>query len=116
MSKDDLIFDEYGVDTSAIKEREKKKKQARERHEKEAEELSAWKRFLNFFKNGRTHFALGVILMILGVYFLVTFLSFVLFAGGSDQGKVNNNTILENADPASTTQAVDNLGDRKSVV
>jgi len=110
MSKDNQIYDEYGVDTSAIKERVKKKRQANEKQAEAQERLSVWKRFLNFFRNGRTHFAMGVILLILGVYFLVTFLSFVLFSGGNDQGRVNNNTIIENADPANVTKAVDNLG------
>lgn len=109
MSKDEF-YDGYGVDTSAIKEREKKKRQAQSKVADEQQQLSVWKRFLNFFRNGRTRFAFGVVLMILGVYFLVTFLSFVLFAGGNDQGKVNNNSILVNADPANATQAVDNLG------
>ena len=109
MSKDDF-YDEYGVDTSAIKERVNKKRQAREKATDDQEQLSVWKRFLNFFMNGRTRIAFGVVLMILGVYFLVTFLSFVLFAGGNDQGKVNNNSILVNADPANAPQAVDNLG------
>lgn len=110
MSKDDFIYDEYGVDTSAIKEREKKRRQARSKQEEEQEKLSVWKRFLNFFRHGRTHVAMGVILLMLGVYFLVTFLSFVLFSGGNDQGKVNNSTIIENADPANISRAVDNLG------
>ena len=110
MSKDDFIYDDYGVDTSAIKEREKKRRQVRAKQEEDQEKLSVWKRFLNFFRHGRTHFAMGVILVMLGVYFLVTFLSFVLFSGGNDQGKVNNNTIIENADPANVTKAVDNLG------
>ena len=110
MSKDDFIYDEYGVDTSAIKERERKKRQARAKQEEEQEKLSVWKRFLNFFRHGRTHVAMGVILLMLGVYFLVTFLSFVLFSGGNDQGKVNNSTIIENADPANISRAVDNLG------
>ena len=109
MSKDDF-YEDYVVDTSAMKEREKKKRKMNERHDEQNQNLSAWKRFLNFFKHGRTRFAFGVVLMILGVYFLVTFLSFVLFAGGSDQGKVNQNSILVNADPANATQAVDNLG------
>ncbi|MBQ2163339.1 MAG: DNA translocase FtsK 4TM domain-containing protein, partial [Muribaculaceae bacterium] len=109
MSKDDF-YDEYGVDTSAIKEREKKKRQAQKKATDEGEQLSVWKRFLNFFRNGRTRIACGVVLMMLGVYFLITFLSFVLFAGGNDQGKVNNNSIIVNADPANATQAVDNLG------
>ncbi len=107
MSKDDLNYDEFGVDTSAIK---KKNRELNGKREEQQQNLSAWKRFLNFFRNGRTKFAFGVVLMILGVYFLVTFLSFVLFSGGGDQGKVNNNSILVNADPANAPQAVDNLG------
>lgn len=110
MSKDDLIYDEYGVDTSAIKEREKKKRQKQEKQARDEEKPSAWRRFVNFFTNGRTRLALGVILLILGVYFLITFLSFVLFSGGSDQSSVNTKTIIENADPANVTTGVDNLG------
>ncbi len=109
MSKDEFD-DVYGVDTSAIKEREKKKRQAQAKDTGEQEQLSVWKRFLNFFRNGRTRIAFGVMLMMMGVYFLITFLSFVLFAGGNDQGKVNHNTIVVNADPANATHAVDNLG------
>ena len=110
MSKDDLIYDEYGVDTSAMKEREKKKRQKQEKQTRDEETPSAWRRFINFFTNGRTRFAIGVILLILGVYFLITFLSFILFSGGGDQSSVNSNTIIENADPANTTKGVDNLG------
>lgn len=113
MSKDNPIYDDYGVDsvdTSAMKEREFKKRRAQEKQTADDENLSAWKRFLNFFRNGRTRFAFGVILLILGVYFLITFLSFILFSGGNDQGKVNNNTVIENADPANISKGVDNLG------
>ena len=110
MSKDDYLYDGLGVDTSAIKEREKKKRQAQEKNVDDGTKPSAWKRFLNFFSSGRTRFAMGIVLVILGVYFLVTFLSFVLFAGGSDQGKVEHYSVIENADPANVTKAVDNLG------
>ena len=48
MSKDEFD-DVYGVDTSAIKEREKKKRQAQAKDTGEQEQLSVWKRFLNFF-------------------------------------------------------------------
>lgn len=99
-----------GVDISAIKEREKKKRQSLGQRADASQDLPVWKRFVNFFTHGRTRFAFGVVLLIMGVYFLVTFLSFVLFAGGSDQGKVNNNSILVNADPANATQAVANPG------
>ena len=110
MSKDEQIFDDYGVDTSAIIARENRKRGLSDKKDTQQVPESLWKRFLNFFRNGRTRIAFGVVLMILGVYFLVTFLSFVLFAGGSDQGKVTNNSILVNADPANAPQAVDNLG------
>jgi len=121
MSKDDQMFDEHGVDTSAIKERSKK--QDEKNKKQETEDLPLWKRFINFFRNGRTQFAGGVILLILGVYFLITFLSFVLFSGGADQGKVNNYSSIENArvvvteknmksmvDPSEATPTVKNLG------
>ena len=108
MSKERQMFEDIGVDTSAIKARTKKREENNKREEEQ--QLSAWKRFLNFFKNGRTRLAMGVVLMIVGVYLLITFLSFVLSAGGNDQGKVNNNTILQNADPATVTAHVDNLG------
>ncbi|MBR6488985.1 MAG: DNA translocase FtsK 4TM domain-containing protein, partial [Muribaculaceae bacterium] len=108
MSKDNQMFDNIGVDTSAIKNRAKKREEKKRREEEE--QLSAWKRFLNFFKNGRTRLALGVVLMIVGVYLLITFLSFVMFAGGNDQGKVSTKTIVDNADPAAVSAHVDNLG------
>lgn len=108
MSKERQMFEDIGVDTSAIKARTKKREENDKR--KEEQQLSAWTRFLNFFKNGRTRLAMGVVLMLVGVYLLITFLSFVLSAGGNDQGKVNNNTILQNADPATVSAHVDNLG------
>ena len=110
MSKDDYLYDGYGVDTSAIKEREKKERQAKEKKADDSTNLSAWKRFLNFFSICRTRFAMGIVLVILGVYFLITFLSFVLFAGESDQSEVEYYSVIENADRANVTKAVDNLG------
>ena len=119
------MFDGQGVDTSAIKERSKKKKQEEKNKREEVENVSAWKRFVNFFSHDRTRFAVGVILMILGVYLLITFLSYVLFSGGADQGKVYGGSIGQNAgeivnmteqnmksavDPAEAAPVVKNLG------
>ena len=118
------MYVEQGVDTSAIKERSKKKQEEKKKRE-EVENVSAWKRFVNFFSHDRTRFAIGVILMILGVYLLITFLSFVLFSGGADQGKVYGGSIGQNAgeivnmteqnmksavDPAEAAPVVKNLG------
>ena len=91
------MFDGQGVDTSAIKERSRKKQEEKNKQRKDVENLPAWKRFINFFRYGRTRIAFGVILMILGVYFLITFLSFVLFSGGADQGKVYDGSFVQNA-------------------
>ena len=91
------MFEEQGVDTSAIKERSRKKQEEKNKRRKEVENLPAWKRFVNFFSHDRTRFAIGVILMILGVYLLITFLSFVLFSGGADQGKVYDSSFVQNA-------------------
>ena len=118
------MFEDQGVDTSAIKERSRRKKEERNKR-LEVEEISSGNRFLNFFRNGRTRLAGGVILIILGAYFLVTFLSFVLFSGGADQGKVYGGSAVHNAseivrmteqgmksavDPAEATPVVKNLG------
>ena len=116
------MFEEQGVDTSAIKERSRKKQDEKNKRQ-EVEDLPAWRRFLNFFSHDRTRLAGGVILMILGVYLLITFLSFVLFSGGADQGKVYNGNVINNAkvemteqqmksavDPAEATTSVKNLG------
>ena len=117
MSKDSQMIEEH-VDTSAIKERSKRKQEEKNKRQ-EVEDVSAWKRFINFFRNGRTRFAIGVILLILGVYLLITFLDYVLGSGGGDQGRVVHNTIIENAQakveesaakPENFTPAVQNLG------
>ena len=110
MSKRDSEIDGLGVDNTAVREREEKKKN--EDRQKKAPPQSRWQRFAAFFRHDRTRMALGVILLVLGVYFLVTFLSYVLFSGGADQGIVNNGSVIQNADPSQvqTDGKVSNLG------
>ena len=118
------MFEEHGVDTSAVKQRSRKKLEEKKKRE-EIEDLPAWKRFLNFFSQERSRMAWGVILMIIGVYLLITFLSFVLYSGGADQGKVYGGSAVQNAgeivhmteqnmksavDPSEATPVVKNLG------
>ena len=56
-----------------------------------------WKRFKAFFQNGRLRFATGIIMLLTGIYLLISFLSFFLSAGMSDQNRITNYSMIENA-------------------
>ena len=61
------------------------------------ENVTKWQRFLAFFQNGRLRFAMGIILSLTGIYLLISFLSFFLSAGMSDQNRITNYSMIENA-------------------
>ena len=85
----------YNPDLSGVNEEFKK---AEEQRQAEAQrEMTRWQRFAEFFKNGRTRFALGIILLLLGVYLLLSFMSFFLYSGMADQNQVASNGVLTNA-------------------
>ena len=87
----------FGPDISAVKKTDDYRK-SREAEEAIAREgQTKWQRFMAFFQNGRLRFATGIILLITGVYLLISFLSFFMSAGMSDQNRVASNTVIENA-------------------
>ena len=106
MAKSSQTYD-YNVDTSGIKESQENKRREQQRLAQEAENLTVWQRIARFFSNGRTRFVIGVILMLLGIYFLLTFLSFILATGGVDQNRVLNHNVIENA---RDVDSVENMG------
>ena len=61
------------------------------------ENMTKWQRFMAFFQNGRLKFAMGIILLLTGIYLLISFLSFFLSAGMSDQSRITNYSMIENA-------------------
>jgi S-DNA-T family DNA segregation ATPase FtsK/SpoIIIE len=61
------------------------------------ENMTKWQRFKAFFQNGRLKFAMGIILLLTGIYLLISFLSFFLSAGMSDQSRITNYSMIENA-------------------
>ena len=71
--------------------------------QKEAEEainnenVTKWQRFKAFFQNGRLRFAIGILMLMTGIYLLISFLSFFMSAGMSDQNRVANYSMIENA-------------------
>lgn len=67
-------------------------------------ELTRWQRFVAFFRNGRTRLAIGVIMLLMGVYLLISFLSYFISAGAADQNRVLSHTISENAEAPAQIQ------------
>ena len=61
------------------------------------DKLTKWQRFKAFFQNGRLRFATGIILLLTGIYLLISFLSYFLSAGMSDQDRITNYSMIENA-------------------
>ena len=61
------------------------------------ENVTKWQRFKAFFQNGRLRFVTGLIMMLTGIYLLISFLSFFLSAGMSDQNRITNYSMIENA-------------------
>ena len=90
-----MTKESYNPDLSGVNEEFR-----RAEAQKQAEEMknkTRWQRFADFFKNGRTRFALGIILLLLGVYLLLSFMSFFLYSGMADQNQVAANGVLVNA-------------------
>ena len=61
------------------------------------ENVTKWQRFLAFFQNGRLRFVTGILMLLTGIYLLISFLSFFLSAGMSDQNRITNYSMIENA-------------------
>ena len=90
-----MTKESYNPDLSGVNE-EFKKAEAQKQAEAQ-KNMTRWQRFAEFFKNGRTRFALGIILLLLGVYLLLSFMSFFLYSGMADQNQVASNGVLVNA-------------------
>ena len=103
-NKEQQTFD-YNVDTSGAKQNEEYKRREAMREADAAVTMSPWQRFTAFFKAERTKFATGIILVLVGIYFLISFLSFVLLSGDADQNRMGH-PVIENAHD----HAVGNVG------
>ncbi len=58
-----------------------------------------WQRVCDFFRNDRTRLAIGVILILAGIFLLISFISF-FFSGAADQSRVQNYSVINNAHQA----------------
>ena len=71
----------------------------------EREKLTRWQQFTLFFGDGRFRLAVGVVLIAIGLYLLLSFMSFLFNAGANDQDKAE--LVIENAQ---NPDNVSNLG------
>ena len=87
----------FNPDISGVQQSEDYRKKREVEEAIDNEKITKWQRFIAFFQNGRLRFATGIILLILGIYLLISFLSFFLSAGMSDQNRITNYSMIENA-------------------
>ena len=84
-------------DISGVQQSEYYRKKLEAEQAIENENVTKWQRFKAFFQNGRLRFATGIIMLMIGIYLLISFLSFFLSAGMSDQNRITNYSMIENA-------------------
>jgi len=87
----------YNPDLTGIKQTEDYINRQKAEQKLENEHLTKWQRFMAFFQNGRLRFATGIVMLMVGIYLLISFLSFFLSAGMSDQNRITNYSMIENA-------------------
>ena len=87
----------YNPDISGVQQSEDylKKREAEQAIDKE--KLTKWQRVKAFFQNGQFRLGMGCIMLLVGIYLLISFLSFFLSAGMSDQNRIANYSMIENA-------------------
>ncbi len=87
----------YNPDISGVQKSEDYLKKLEAAEAIENEKVTKWQRFMAFFQNGNFKFVTGIILVFIGIYLLISFLSFFLSAGMSDQDRIANYSMIENA-------------------
>ena len=68
-----------------------KKKEDKKQHKNED---SFIRKVINFFKDERTHFVVGLLFVMFGVYLFISFMSF-FYTGDADQSKLENLSLAE---------------------
>jgi len=87
----------YNPDISAVQKSEDYIRLQQAKQAIENEDRSKWDRVKAFFENGNFKFATGILMLFTAIYLLISFLSFFLSAGMSDQDRITNYSMIENA-------------------
>lgn len=92
-----MTKESYNPDLTGVRDSEEYKRAEAQKQAEAQKNMTKWQRFAEFFKNGRTRFAVGIILLLLSVFLLLSFMSFFLYSGMADQSQVVSNGVLVNA-------------------
>ena len=65
----------FGPDITNVQKSEEYRRSREVEEAIDNERLSKWQRFMAFFQNGRLRFVTGIILLLTGIYLLISFLS-----------------------------------------
>ena len=87
----------FNPDISGVKKSEDYRKSREVEEAIDNENVTKWQRFMAFFRNGRIKVGTGIIMLFVAIYLLISFLSFFIAAGMSDQNRVANYSMIENA-------------------
>ncbi len=97
MKKDDANeFHSFNPDTSGLTESAEYKRKKEQEDKVKASRITVWQRMSDFFHNRRTRIAFGVAMLLIGIYFLLVFMSY-LSVGSADQSRVSNYDLITNA-------------------
>ncbi len=88
--------DNFNQDINRDVIQELQKKDSKTRGENNKQKLTKWQKIKAFFANERTKLAIGVILILVGIFLLISFISF-FFSGAADQSRVQNYSVITNA-------------------
>ena len=64
----------YGPDISGVQKSEAYRRSREVENAIDNSKVTRWQRFLAFFQNGRMKFAIGIIMLLTGIYLLISFL------------------------------------------
>ncbi len=87
----------YGPDISGVQKSDEYIKRREAEEAIDNENVTKWQRFTAFFQNGQFRLGAGCLLLMTGIYLLISFLSYFMSAGMSDQNRITNYSMIENA-------------------
>ncbi len=87
----------FGPDISGVQKSEDYLKRLEVEEAIDNEHVTKWQRVMAFINNGQFRLGAGCAMLMTGIYLLISFLSYFLSAGMSDQNRITNYSMIENA-------------------
>ena len=87
----------YNPDISGVKRTDDYLRRQEAEQAMAEENVKWWQRYMGFVQNGNFKLFMGIVMLFVGIYLLISFLSFFLSSGMSDQDRIANYSMIENA-------------------